>query len=207
MINIRNIYYGLTTIVYYLNLQLTNLRYKNIDLSNRIKLCGRIKFKIARKGILRIGYKSVITGGSFINTLECLRSSCIQVEDNAIVQIGEWSGMSDVSIWARKSIIIGNHVTIGADVLINDSNSHCTNYMERRNERKKGINWLELNIKKASIVIEDDVFIGARCIIGKGVTIGARSIIAAGSVVTKSIPADHIAGGNPCEIIKRIDIL
>lgn len=42
------------------------------------------------------------------------------------------------------------------------------------------------------------------CVILKGVTIGARSIIAAGSVVTKSIPADCVAGGNPAKVIKRL---
>lgn len=56
----------------------------------------------------------------------------------------------------------------------------------------------------APVVIEDDAFIGMNCLILKGVTIGARSIIAAGSVVTKSIPADCIAGGNLAKVIKRI---
>ncbi len=46
--------------------------------------------------------------------------------------------------------------------------------------------------------------IGARCIILKGVVIGARSVIGAGAVVTRSIPADCIACGNPAKIIKRI---
>ena len=55
------------------------------------------------------------------------------------------------------------------------------------------------------IVIEDDVLIGTRCIILKGVTIGARSIIGSGSVVVKSIPADCIAAGNPCKIIRYIN--
>ena len=54
------------------------------------------------------------------------------------------------------------------------------------------------------VVIEDDVLIGTNCIILKGVTIGARSIIAAGSIVTKSIPADCIAGGNPAKVIKYL---
>lgn len=64
---------------------------------------------------------------------------------------------------------------------------------------------LQDNIKSAPITIEDDVWIGAHCIILKGVTIGARSIIGAGSVVTKSIPPDCIAAGNPCKIISRMN--
>ncbi|MCH4017747.1 MAG: hypothetical protein LKE74_04740 [Prevotella sp.] len=56
--------------------------------------------------------------------------------------------------------------------------------------------------KKQPIVIGNDVWLGANCLILKGVTIGARTIIGAGSVVTKDIPADCIAAGNPCEVIK-----
>ena len=58
---------------------------------------------------------------------------------------------------------------------------------------------------KAPVVIEDNVFIGARCIINKGVRIGEKTMIAAGSVVVKDIPANCIAGGNPCKVIKYID--
>lgn len=58
--------------------------------------------------------------------------------------------------------------------------------------------------KSVPIVIEDDAWVGAHSIILKRVTIGARSIIAAGSVVTKSIPADCIAVGNPCKVIKKL---
>ena len=49
------------------------------------------------------------------------------------------------------------------------------------------------------------MWIGAQCIVLKGVTIGARSIIGAGSVVTKSIPADCIAAGNPCKVLRRLE--
>ena len=55
------------------------------------------------------------------------------------------------------------------------------------------------------IVIEDDVLIGMNSIILKGVHIGARSVIGAGSVVTKDIPADCIAAGNPAHVIKMIN--
>ena len=52
------------------------------------------------------------------------------------------------------------------------------------------------------VVLCDNVFIGAHSIILKGVTIGENSIVAAGSVVTKSIPANPIWGGNPAKKIK-----
>jgi acetyltransferase-like isoleucine patch superfamily enzyme len=81
-----------------------------------------------------------------------------------------------------------------------DTDAHQIDYLARRRGRgdKTSI------IKSAPISIEEDVWIGANCIILKGVTIGARSIIGAGSVVTKSIPSDCIAAGNPCIIIRQI---
>lgn len=97
--------------------------------------------------------------------------------------------------------MIGKYVNIGAGTLIIDSNYHSLDWSVRRNrslDKKSALT--------APVIIEDDVFIGARCIICKGVTIGARSIIAAGSVVVKDIPADCIAGGNPCAVIKRLPV-
>lgn len=60
-----------------------------------------------------------------------------------------------------------------------------------------------LHTKTGPISIGDDVFIGANCIINKGITIGDRSIVAAGIVVVKSIPEDEICGGNPAKLIKK----
>lgn len=56
----------------------------------------------------------------------------------------------------------------------------------------------------APVVIGNDVFIGVKCIILKGVTIGDGAIIGAGSVVTKSIPANQIWAGNPAKYIREI---
>lgn len=54
------------------------------------------------------------------------------------------------------------------------------------------------------VAIGDDVWIGGAAIICPGVTIGARSVIGAGSVVTRDIPDDVFAAGNPCRIIRKI---
>ena len=55
------------------------------------------------------------------------------------------------------------------------------------------------------IVVEDDVLIGANCIILKGVRIGARSVVGAGSVVTRDVPPDTVVAGNPAVVIKKLD--
>lgn len=55
------------------------------------------------------------------------------------------------------------------------------------------------------VVIEDNVFVGARTVILKGTRIGKNSIIGAGSIVTHDIPANSVAAGNPCKVIMTLD--
>ncbi|WP_413307836.1 acyltransferase [Bacillus sp. 1P10SD] len=57
--------------------------------------------------------------------------------------------------------------------------------------------------KIAKIIIEDNVFVGARALIMPGVIIGKNAVIAAGSVVTKSVPEGCIVAGNPARIIGK----
>ena len=54
------------------------------------------------------------------------------------------------------------------------------------------------------INIGDDVWIGGSAVICPGVSIGDRSVIGAGSVVTKDLPADVFAAGNPCRVIRSL---
>jgi len=55
------------------------------------------------------------------------------------------------------------------------------------------------------ITIKDNVWIGGGAIINPGVTIGENTVIGSGSVVTKDIPANVVAAGNPCSIIRQIE--
>ena len=105
------------------------------------------------------------------------------------------------------NITIGNYVKIGGDCIIMDTDAHSLNFNIRRSIEKneQGYRVDGLAAATAPIIIEDDVLIGTRCIILKGVIIGARTVIGSGSVVTKSIPADCIAAGNPCRVIKYIE--
>lgn len=113
------------------------------------------------------------------------------------VKIGHDSGISATNINCVKSVTIGHHVMIGAGCLVTDSNHHSIDWHERCMDGDR-------NKKSTPVVIGDYVFIGARSIVLKGVVFGEKSIIAAGSVVTKDIPANCLAGGNPCKVIKHL---
>jgi acetyltransferase-like isoleucine patch superfamily enzyme len=114
--------------------------------------------------------------------------------DNAVIQIGNECGFSGTVIGAAKSIIIGNNVFFGANTLITDFDWHAVEPELRKTGKPKS----------APIVIEDNVWIGINTVVLKGVTIGQNSVIGANSLVVKDIPANVIAGGNPCKVIKPI---
>ncbi len=122
----------------------------------------------------------------------------IDVRNGAKLIIGNNVGMSDVTITCHRNITIGNNVLLGVGTQIRDTDNHSLNPMDRIN----GLDWK--NKKTAPINIGDNVFIGANCIILKGVNIGSNSIVGAGSVVSKDIPSDEIWGGNPAKFIKGL---
>lgn len=57
------------------------------------------------------------------------------------------------------------------------------------------------------ITIGDNVWLGGDVIVCPGVSIGANSVIGAGSVVTKDVPADVVAVGNPCRVVKKLNVV
>lgn len=158
---------------------------------------GIIKIHLSRKGIIEIG-----NNVNFANRWEIgFPNRCyLRVNGKGKIIIGDNSGLNSVSIFCDESVIIGNNVHIGGGTIIFDTNFHNMDYKDRRNPLLNG------KCKTAPVVINDDVFVGGRCIIGKGVHIGARSIIAAGSVVIKDVPADELWGGNPARYIKKINL-
>ncbi len=139
----------------------------------------------------------MMTSGEYINPISSnLRGAIYTDCSKAEITIGDNVGMSSTRMWIHDSLTIGNNVKIGAGVLFIDTDCHPLDFNIRRNSND--------GTQSAPIVVEDDVWIGAQSIILKGVTIGARSIIGAGSVVTKDIPADRIAAGNPCKVVRVI---
>jgi len=149
-------------------------------------------------GKISVGDNFCMTNGCAINPISSnLNGTFYTDSSEAQIIIGNNVGMSSTRMWIHDRLIIGNNVKIGGGVLLIDTDCHPMNYEVRRTSNA--------GTESAPIVIEDDVWVGAQSIILKGVTIGARSIIGAGSVVTKDIPADCIAAGNPCKVIRMIN--
>lgn len=93
----------------------------------------------------------------------------------------------------------GGRVTIGRHCLIGSRCSIYTpNHALAAAPRRKA--WE----RTSPVTIGDNVWLGGSVTICPGVTIGDNSVIGAGSVVTKDIPADVVAVGNPCHVIKKI---
>ena len=102
--------------------------------------------------------------------------------------------VNGVSILANNSIRIGNRVLIGADTSITDCDWHEIDPDTRCHSSGAS----------APVIIGDDVWIGQRVVVLKGVTIGNGSIIGAGAVVVSDVPPRCIFAGVPARLIREI---
>lgn len=127
-------------------------------------------------------------------------------QNHGKVYIGEFS-----YIGGRSKILSVNDIRIGArcwiadNTVICDNNNHPVNpdyrfYASSTSEFDDSRSWRHSD--NAPIVIGKNCWIGTNVRIQKGVTIGDNSIIAACSVVTKNVPPNCIAAGNPAKIVK-----
>ncbi|MGD9583393.1 MAG: DapH/DapD/GlmU-related protein [Lysobacterales bacterium] len=116
---------------------------------------------------------------------------------------------SGTRIWCRDRIFIGSHVLISHLVDIHDSDSHSNRWQQRRCESitlfEQGIEGVSGEVASAEVVIEDDVWIGFKSSILKGVRIGRGAIVAAGSVVTKDVQPFTLVAGNPARKVRELE--
>ncbi len=90
-------------------------------------------------------------------------------------------------------VIIGNNVKFGPNVSLYTA-GHPVHPESRRSGYEYGI----------GISIGNDVWLGGNVVVNQGVNIGENAVVGSGSVVTKDIPANVIAAGNPCRVIREI---
>lgn len=140
---------------------------------------------------ISIGKKCIFNSSSTSNLIG-INHKCIisTLQKEASITIGDKCGFSGTTIGCACSITLGDNVRCGANTLITDTDWHM-------DDPRSG--------KCEPIIIEDNVWLGINSSVLKGVTIGKNSVIGAGSIVTRSIPANVIAAGNPCRVIREID--
>ncbi|AGH81722.1 putative maltose O-acetyltransferase [Psychromonas sp. CNPT3] len=159
------------------------LRDSAFGLLQKINQCRFTQAKPYYVKLLKhLGENTVISTPFF-----CEYGVTISIGNNSFINMG-------ATFLDNAPINIGNYVLIGPNAQFYTP----THPLDHQRRRQWEINCLP-------IVVSDDVWIGGNVCICQGVHIGARAIIAAGSVVTRDVPADTLVGGSPAKFIKRLD--
>lgn len=175
----------------YLRLAIFVIRTKFISSKARI-----IRFPIEIRG------KKFIDFGSRLTTGKGCRLEVFSTKEKKLffgndVQINDY-----VHISAMSNVIIGDNVLMASHIYISD-NSHGFYGGERGSN--PDIPPIKRDYKIAPISIGNNVWIGEGVVIMPGVQIGNGCVIGANSTVTKSIPANSIAVGQPAKVVKKFD--
>lgn len=140
------------------------------------------KLRLIAWGRITIGEKLLLMGTLVPSELVAQPGGVLEIGDNVFINYG-------VSISAHQRIRIGNRCQIGNWSILMDNDYHQIEDHGRPSP-------------SAPIILEDEVWLGARVIVLKGVTIGRGAVIGAGSVVTRDVPPRSLAVGAPARIVR-----
>jgi acetyltransferase-like isoleucine patch superfamily enzyme len=147
-----------------------------------VRLIGRIRLR--GDGDVEFGQGVTLLGDIVPIEFVSYKGSRISIGDHTFINYGS-------SITAYEQVKIGRHCLLGHYTLILDRNEH-------------GVDQREVAPPAAPVIIEDHVWIGSHTIILPGVCIGRHAAIGAGSVVTRDIPANCLAVGNPARVVRQL---
>lgn len=171
-----------------------------VKYGRNVRVRGTIDIRHPDNGEIVLGNNILINSAPWANPIGFADKTRFELFDEGSIYVGDYVGMSNVAIASSSEVRIGNNVLIGAGTKIYGTDFHPISVKYRdgkiQTPGKTGTK---------AIIIEDGVFIGAGCIIMKGVQIGKNSVIGAGSIVTKKIPENQVWAGNPAVFIKTID--
>ncbi len=153
-------------------------------LGPRARVWGRPS--VQNQGIMQIGERlrlvSTITPCELVSGPQ----GRLEIGDGVFINYG-------CSIAASQFVCIGANSLIGTYAILMDNDFHAVD-PDQRNQQSPS----------APIILEENVWLGARVTVLKGVTIGRDSVIGAGSVVTRDIPPGCLAAGVPARVIRQI---
>jgi maltose O-acetyltransferase len=148
-----------------------------------VRLTGRILLR--GDGGVEFGQSVTLVGDVVPIEFVSHKGARVSIGDHTFINYG-------TSISAYKQVKIGCHCLLGHHTLIVDRNEH-------------GVEQREVAPPPVPVIIEDHVWIGSYVVILPGLVVGRHSVIGAGSVVTKDIPANCLAVGNPARVVRRFD--
>jgi acetyltransferase-like isoleucine patch superfamily enzyme len=163
-----------------LNAQWRLLGKARVPLSTRV--LGRLH--IQGEGELVLGNNVSIVGTVVPVEFGTYENGRIEIGDRTFINYG-------TSIAAHASVKIGAHCFLGHYTFIMDNDQHDVDK-----------HWVLP--PSAPVVIEDNVWIGAKAVILPGVRVGRNAVIGAGSIVTKDVPPSCVAAGNPARILRYL---
>jgi len=171
--------------------------HKNLKIGKGVKFDKTPNIYIKNNGKIEIGEKATINSNNYGYHINMHNKVKLMADrPDAIIKIGASSRIHGSCIHAFKRIEIGRNCLIAANCQIIDGSGHDVSFPDVENR-------INTRGEAREVIVEDNVWIGANCIILPGVRIGNGSIIAAGSVVTHDIPAMCVAGGNPAKVIRN----
>ena len=158
-------------------------RRQGVRVGSRVRLLGTVR--VFNSGSIHLHDRVLIDGRHEPVIISTLGSGKLVLGEGVFMNYG-----SDIA--CAESITIGAYTRIGPRVTIGDHNAHPID--------------AETPDTPAAIEIGDDVWLGRNSIILPGVTIGRGTLVAAGSVVTRSLPACVIAAGVPAKPVREISM-
>jgi len=182
--------------LYYSFLMYILLFLKKVKIGSKSNFYGKAYFNRHPESSIEIGNCCTFDSSKFRNLIG-VNKCCIitTLSKEAKLKIGNTSKFSGVKIACANSVTIGDNCLFGANINVFDTDWHAIDPTKRSDPN---------SIETRPVKIGNNVFIGLNTIILKGSTIGDNSVIGSGSVVSGNIPANVIAAGNPCKIIRNL---
>ncbi len=165
-------------------------QFKGVTLGGPLYLAGRPIISRASGSRLELGPGVQLNSAPRSNPLGCFQPCVLRtLSPDAVLQLGPGVGLSATAIVAGLSITVGEGTIFGAGAMVVDNDFHAP---------EGAWSWgYDCTTGAKPVRIGRGCFIGARAIVLKGVTLGDRVVVGAGAVVTKDVPSEHMAVGNP----------
>ena len=168
-----------------------------VILSGNLKLNANCKTRNnGRSTVCRVDNGAELRAGKNGKSFQLFYGCDVIVFSGGLLELGSGFCNSDTKIRCKNHISIGEGAVISHNVTIEDYDGHQLYNVDADGNR-------EAVAISAPITIGDHVWIGAKATILKGVTIGDGAVIAAGSVVTKDVPAHCLCAGCPAKVIRE----